>query len=132
MIKNNYGKWEVPKNYTISYDRNKDYNEVNSLSGEYLPPYRSDFRSIYDGIGIEMHIVDHCNLNCKGCAHFSNICNNNMLDIDKYSKDLDKISRHFNVYYFRLLGGEPLLHPKLKEIVKTISFLLDLMDMCLN
>ena len=66
---------------------------------------------------LEVNVVDQCNLNCKGCAHFSNICNNNMLDIDKYSTDLDKISKHFDVYYFRLLGGEPLLHPRLKDIV---------------
>lgn len=67
---------------------------------------------------LEVNVVDQCNLNCKGCAHFSNICNNNMLDIDKYSTDLDKIAKHFDVYYFRLLGGEPLLHPRLKDIVE--------------
>ena len=49
---------------------------------------------------LEVNVVDQCNLNCKGCAHFSNICNNNMLDIDKYSTDLDKIAKHFDVYYF--------------------------------
>ena len=67
---------------------------------------------------LEVNVVDQCNLNCKGCAHFSNVCDNKILDIDKYSKDLDKIAKHFDVYYFRLLGGEPLLHPRLQEIVE--------------
>jgi len=33
-------------------------------------PCRSDYDSVYDGIELEMHIVDHCNLNCAGCNHF--------------------------------------------------------------
>lgn len=67
---------------------------------------------------LEINLVDQCNLNCKGCAHFSNICNNNMVSVEQFEKDLKKITEIFNLYNFRLLGGEPLLHPNLKEIIK--------------
>jgi hypothetical protein len=34
-------------------------------------PLRSDWESVYDGFELEIHIVDHCNLNCAGCNHFT-------------------------------------------------------------
>lgn len=67
---------------------------------------------------LEINLVDQCNLNCKGCAHFSNICNNHMVSIEQFENDLKKITDIFNLYSFRLLGGEPLLHPNLKEIIE--------------
>ena len=69
--KNEYNIWEIPKDYEICYDNYLNYNEDNN--DNYLPPYRSDFPSIYEGIEVEMHIVDHCNLNCNCCNHFSPI-----------------------------------------------------------
>lgn len=66
---------------------------------------------------LEINIVDQCNLNCKGCAHFSNICDNNFVSLDKYKQDLEIIAEKFYLYNFRLLGGEPLLHPQLPELV---------------
>ena len=30
---------------------------------------------------IEFEIVEHCNLNCKGCSHFSNICEQKFIDV---------------------------------------------------
>ncbi len=67
---------------------------------------------------LEMNVVDQCNLNCKGCAHFSNICDNNWVSIDKFKRDLILVNEKFDLYYFRLLGGEPLLHPKLAELIR--------------
>lgn len=67
---------------------------------------------------LEINLVDNCNLNCKGCAHFSNICDKNFVQVEQFEKDLKKITDIFNLYNFRLLGGEPLLHPNLKEIIE--------------
>ena len=66
---------------------------------------------------LEINIVDQCNLNCKGCAHFSNICDDKFVSLDKYKSDLEMIAKKFYLYNFRLLGGEPLLHPQLLELV---------------
>lgn len=66
---------------------------------------------------LEMNVVDHCNLNCKGCAHFSNICDNNIVKLEEFKRDMELIANNFNVYNFRVLGGEPFLHPELKELL---------------
>lgn len=67
---------------------------------------------------LEMNIVDQCNLNCKGCAHFSNICENKIVELERFENDLKLVAEKFNLYNFRLLGGEPLLHPQIDRIVE--------------
>ena len=34
-------------------------------------PCRSEWDSVFDGYELEIHVVDHCNLNCAGCNHFT-------------------------------------------------------------
>lgn len=61
---------------------------------------------------IEVHLVDHCNLNCKGCDHFAPIADKWFADLNVYVRDLRQLQKLFSrVYTIRLLGGEPLLHP---------------------
>lgn len=65
----------------------------------------------------EVHLVEHCNLHCKGCAHFSPLAKKEFLDLEKYEKDLKRLNELTNgeVQYIKLLGGEPLLHPKIEQ-----------------
>jgi len=66
----------------------------------------------------EIHITDHCNLNCKGCAHFSNLCPPTFADIDEFTADMNSMASLFSaVRQIYLLGGEPLLHPRLPEFI---------------
>lgn len=69
---------------------------------------------------LEVGIVEYCNLNCKGCSHFSPLADKNeAVEIEEYKKDIRRLSVLLPVIYkIRLLGGEPLLHPDLNEIVK--------------
>lgn len=56
----------------------------------------------------EMHIADHCNLNCKGCTHFSPIFEKELPDFKTRMKDVAWLKSKFsNVLYFSILGGEP-------------------------
>jgi MoaA/NifB/PqqE/SkfB family radical SAM enzyme len=67
----------------------------------------------------EVHITDHCNLNCKGCAHFSNICPPTFADLAQFESDLTRMAGLFSrVEQIHLLGGEPLLHPQVAEFVR--------------
>lgn len=67
----------------------------------------------------EIHITDHCNLNCKGCAHFSNLCPPTFADPVEFERDMQSMATHFSrVNQIYLLGGEPLLHPKVAEFVR--------------
>lgn len=67
----------------------------------------------------EVHVTEHCNLNCRQCGHFSPLAEKMYLDIEKYAKDIERLSELFNgtMTSILLLGGEPLLHPQLTEIM---------------
>lgn len=67
---------------------------------------------------VECNIVDSCNLKCKACSHYSNLCEDNVFtDYEEFCSDLEQLSEKVYVNQLRLLGGEPLLHPDLKKIL---------------
>jgi MoaA/NifB/PqqE/SkfB family radical SAM enzyme len=61
---------------------------------------------------VEIHVADHCNLNCRGCDNFSCLAKPNYLDLDDYRKDLERLRELFgdNVEWITMMGGEPLLN----------------------
>lgn len=64
-------------------------------------------------------VVDHCNLNCRGCCRF---CNKNQkksfADVEVFEKDMRRFKELVDhIEMFRLFGGEPLLHPKLDKFI---------------
>lgn len=65
----------------------------------------------------EVQLVEHCNLNCKYCSHFSPLAKKQFLDVNQYEKDCKRLSELFNkeANFIRLMGGEPLLHPNISE-----------------
>lgn len=67
----------------------------------------------------EFHVTDHCNLNCRGCGHFSNLSRPTFADIHEFETDMQSMAHLFSVEQIMLLGGEPLLHPEIAEFVKT-------------
>jgi MoaA/NifB/PqqE/SkfB family radical SAM enzyme len=72
---------------------------------------------------VEMHVVDHCNLNCKGCSHFSPIADELFTDIGEFTRDLQQLRRLVsNIEVIRLMGGEPLLHPNITDFIRSTKF----------
>lgn len=67
----------------------------------------------------EVHITEHCNLNCKYCNHFSPIAKEEYLSLEEYKSDLKRLSDLFGgtMQQIKLLGGEPLLHPQITEFI---------------
>jgi organic radical activating enzyme len=60
---------------------------------------------------LEFHLADHCNLNCKGCGHFSPIAEKKFADLNDYKRDMKQLQRLFsNIRVIVLMGGEPLLN----------------------
>lgn len=68
----------------------------------------------------DVEIVAHCNLNCKSCASFSPLAAEEFLDIDDYERDLRQLSQlaEGEMHHINILGGEPLLHPKVTDFFK--------------
>jgi len=66
-----------------------------------------------------VHLTDHCNLNCKGCTHFSNIAKPSFADPVQFADEFGRLSRIFSgITEIYLLGGEPLLHPRVTEFLE--------------
>lgn len=66
----------------------------------------------------EFHLCDHCNLNCRGCAHLSNVCREEFADKEAYFRDLKQIKKlYWGMQAIKLLGGEPLLNPEISDYV---------------
>jgi len=66
----------------------------------------------------DIHLVEHCNLNCKGCDHFSPLAQPEYSDPSKVDKDFRRLSNLLNVERFSLMGGEPLLHPFVDDFMQ--------------
>lgn len=68
----------------------------------------------------EVHLVEHCNLNCQNCDHYSPIAKEKYVDVEVYRKDFRRLMELTGGKATRifLLGGEPLLHPQVIELIK--------------
>lgn len=71
-------------------------------------------------LAFEVHLVDHCNLNCAYCDHFAPFAKPNYYDVGQYEKDLKRLYELFknDIVEIKIQGGEPLLHPSLISIFK--------------
>ena len=66
-----------------------------------------------------LHVCDHCNLNCAGCNHLSNLAKPRFVDRDTLKRDMVQIHKvHGDVPRIGIMGGEPLLHPDIMGILK--------------
>lgn len=68
---------------------------------------------------LDVHVVDHCNLGCRGCEHYSPLCEPWFADPEVTKRELARLAELFeNIEQIYLLGGEPLLHPDVAAFVR--------------
>ncbi len=70
-----------------------------------------------DLVNLEMHIVHSCNLACESCSHYSNQGHTGRLSFEQADHWMSLWNNKLNPRVFTLLGGEPTLHPQLKNLV---------------
>lgn len=72
----------------------------------------------------EVHLVEHCNLNCKYCSHFASIAEKKFYNVKDYKRDLARLAylTGGRIKSIQLLGGEPLLHPDLIKLIRITRF----------
>jgi MoaA/NifB/PqqE/SkfB family radical SAM enzyme len=63
---------------------------------------------------LQIFITNRCNLRCKGCFYGHKL-NNTDMSLDSYRNIIKQYSH--SVKKITLLGGEPLLHPKLGDMI---------------
>ncbi|MDR2842311.1 MAG: hypothetical protein LBV52_03815 [Spirochaetaceae bacterium] len=90
-----------------------------SLILSYMKKQSVERRKVKTQLGFEVSVCDHCNLDCLGCEHFSPIACEKYLDVEKYEKDCSRLASLVDgkMEWIHLMGGEPLLHPQLCEIL---------------
>lgn len=71
------------------------------------------------GLEFEVELAGNCNLNCWGCNHFSPLINDELLSVDEFRKDFERLGTlfHHKVKRIKLLGGEPLLNPDIEKML---------------
>ena len=93
----------------ISIGNNKILEDINFQLYRITPK-----ANIYN---IEIHLVEHCNLNCQCCSQFSQLAEPEFANIEVFERDIKRLSELSNgeVNIIHLHGGEPLLNPNLER-----------------
>jgi MoaA/NifB/PqqE/SkfB family radical SAM enzyme len=67
----------------------------------------------------EIHLVEHCNLKCQSCDNFSSLAEEEFVKVEDFCQEMKQMSliAGHQIQRIRLLGGEPLLHPNLNELL---------------
>lgn len=102
----------------IKYDEFiKNMNRSMLTNEEYVSFLSRQIRT--GALEFEINIADHCNLNCQCCNHFSPLARQKFLDGAVLEKNLLRMIELWGdrIEILNLLGGEPLLHPRLTELV---------------
>lgn len=75
---------------------------------------------VREKLRFNIDIVNHCNLNCIGCGHFSPLASEYYLPIEEFKKDCERLNylTKGNIERMEIMGGEPLLYPNLIDILK--------------
>lgn len=73
-----------------------------------------------DVMKLDIPVVEHCNLCCKGCTAFSPLAEEEFLDYEQYCKDMRRMAELADRSFTQITytGGEPLLHPQFGRMLK--------------
>ena len=66
---------------------------------------------------LELHVAHGCNLTCESCSHYSNHAHAGTVSLEEADRWMGFWSRRVSVTLFKLLGGEPTIHPELPRFV---------------
>lgn len=71
---------------------------------------------------LDLHLADHCNLNCRGCDNFSPLAKETYADPKVFEKDCARMAEltQGRIREIQLLGGEPLLHPQIIRLLEIV------------
>lgn len=74
---------------------------------------------------VEMHIMDACNLNCRGCTHFSPLFKMEMPNLETRIRDAEMLKNKVShIVRLMILGGEPFLNPEIGDYALRLRELL--------
>ena len=72
----------------------------------------------------EVHLIDSCNLNCKGCVHFAPLAKpSSFYPLEEFEKEIKRLSELFGGRFgwIHIMGGEPLLNPNINDYLDVVG-----------
>lgn len=66
---------------------------------------------------LELLVTDHCNLSCSNCNHASPLMPTWFANPDTVHRDFSILAKYYRPKFVKVLGGEPLLHKQLVEVI---------------
>lgn len=76
---------------------------------------------MYYSKNLEINVVDHCNLDCVGCSHYAPFMARWFENPDRLACALSELWKFYRTPLVKLLGGEPLLHPNINDIIAVVK-----------
>ncbi len=68
----------------------------------------------------ELHVVEHCNLKCAHCCNMSPYMSAKTLSPQQIADTLARMGEAIHADVFKIMGGEPLLHPNITEVLRVV------------
>ncbi|HEY1100751.1 MAG TPA: radical SAM protein [Myxococcota bacterium] len=69
----------------------------------------------------ELHVTEHCNLRCAHCCNTSPYLSKKTLEPAAIAATLSTMSNVLHADVFKIMGGEPLLHPEITEVLRVVK-----------
>lgn len=71
---------------------------------------------------LDVYLVKHCNLRCRGCIRFANTAKPQLYDFEQYKKDI-RVFKDFSYVpeHVTLSGGEPLVVDNILEYIAAVK-----------
>lgn len=70
---------------------------------------------------LDLNIVEHCNMTCVNCSHASPVAAPWSMTLETIERDLLALKPILRCRNLNLVGGEPLLHKQLVEIMRLVK-----------
>jgi len=116
------------KPYVLTYKKEIVFDEKNPLFQKQWLDVEQCAKPIIHHL--EINVADGCNLNCRGCLHFSNLYGRDEFpDHEELLTTIKEIAKHTEIFQFRVLGGEPLLYDELPEFLERLREILPNTDL---
>lgn len=69
----------------------------------------------------ELHVTEHCNLRCAHCCNTSPYLPEKTLSPEQIGRTLQTMASVLHADVFKIMGGEPLLHPQITEVLRVVK-----------
>ena len=68
----------------------------------------------------ELHVTEHCNLRCANCCNMSPLVARRSHTVQEIAALCERMARVLVADVFKIMGGEPLLHPDVAGVLRAV------------